>query len=257
MPENKVYSWHHKFLLCYTKQKKTIVVMNDEGKLDFPDACDAPLTVITSKLFLDLISAVCPHYIETSETWFSQGQAPEDVGGGDDVGGGGADVGGEGKDVEGGGEGADVGGEGKDVEGGRGKDVGGRGKDVGGRGKGVGGRGKQVGGQGNEVGGVGQGQAPEDVGGGDDVGGGREGADVGGEGNDVESALRELRLSDLDKIVHSGLTLSAILSMLCSRPDPAAFETLIRTVVDDKAEDFFKKSNVILSSAIRVPRKGE
>ena len=194
--------------------------MNDEGTLNIPDACDSTLTVITSKLFLDLISGVCPHYLKTSETWFSQGQAPEDVGGGDDVR-----------------EGADVGGEGKDVEGGRGKDVGRKVTDVGGRGKGVGGRGKQVGGQGNEVGG-----------GGNKVGVG---------GNDVESALREVKLSDLDKKVHSGLTLYAILSMLCSRPDPAAFETLIRTVVDEKAEDFFKNSNVILSSAIRVPRKGE
>ena len=311
MPESMVYIGHHKFLGTYTKPTK-IVIMNDKGELNIPDACDSPVTVITSELFLDLISGVCPDYVKTSETWFSQEQPPADVGGENDVGAGGADVGfgggGEGVDLgvkDVGGEGKDVGGEGKDVEGkgkdvgGKGTDVGGRVKDVGGRGKGVGGRGKDVEGKGKDVGGEGKdvGGKGKDVGGkGTDVGGkgtdvgargkgvggrgkdvGARGKGVGGNGkgvrgrgkqvgvendvgvggNDVEAALRELRLSDLDQNVHSNLKLYAIMSMFYSRLDPAAFETLTRTVVDEKAKDFFANSNVILSSAITVPRKGE
>ena len=262
MPESMVYIGHHKFLGTYTKPTK-IVIMNDKGELNIPDACDSPVTVITSELFLDLISGVCPDYVKTSETWFSQEQPPADVGGENDVGAGGADVGfgggGEGVDLgvkDVGGEGKDVGGEGKDVEGkgkdvgGKGTDVGGRVKDVGGRGKGVGGRGKDVGARGKGVGGNGKGVRGR----GKQVGVEN---DVGVGGNDVEAALRELRLSDLDQNVHSNLKLYAIMSMFYSRLDPAAFETLTRTVVDEKAKDFFANSNVILSSAITVPRKGE
>lgn len=237
-----VYIAHHKFLGTYTKQDKTIVIMNDEGELNIGDACDSPVTVtgtvITSKLFLELISDVCPHYLKTSETWFLQEQPPADVGGGKDVGGGGEGVGavgggGEETDVGGGGEGVDaVGVEG--VGGRREKGGGGGGKDkrkIGVR------RGKDVGGGGTDVGGKGK--------------------IVGGRGKGVESVLSMLTLSDLDKKVHSGLTLYAIISMFCSRLDPAAFELLIRKVVDEKAGDFFKNSNVILSSAITVSRKGE
>ena len=217
MPEKMVYEWHHKFLATYTIQNQTILTMNDSGELNNYDPCDSRPTVIVSEQFLTLISKVCPNYVETRTTWFLNNQPP-------------ADVGGVRKAVGGEGGGEDVGGRGNDVEGGGGNDVeGGGGKDVGGGGKGVRGKGER-----------------EDF--------GSTGKYVEGGGKNLEN---ELVLFDLDKYVHSGLTLYAIMSMFCSRPDLAAFEAVIRMVVYDKSTDFFVESDVILSSAMTVPQKGE
>ena len=65
-----VYMAHHEFFTPYMDVNKTIVVMDNTGKLTMTNDSDGKGSnktekVIVSLAFLDLISKVCPSYVET------------------------------------------------------------------------------------------------------------------------------------------------------------------------------------------------
>ena len=69
--EKLAYTAHHHFLTTYFDKDRVIVMMRDSGKLNVK-AGQADATIIVSEKFLRLIAKVCPHYVETRDTWFSQ-----------------------------------------------------------------------------------------------------------------------------------------------------------------------------------------